>query len=66
MVVLEEQNDNVPCHLVPREEETPHNQHLQTKNVDDLLEKKKKSTFTTASKYKSVWNIKIQENTSVK
>jgi len=65
MVVLEEQSDNVPYHLVPREEETPHNQHLQTENVDDMLETKK-NTVTTKGQFNSVWNIKIQENMSIK
>lgn len=65
MVVSEEQSDNVPYHLVPCEEETPQNQHLQTENVDDML-KTKKNTVTTTGQFNSVWNIKIQDNMSIK
>lgn len=47
--VLGAQSDSVPYHLVPYEEETPRNQHLQTEIVDDLLETKK--YITTARQF---------------
>jgi hypothetical protein len=63
--VLGAQSDSEPYHLVPCEEETPHNQHLQTEIVDDLLLTKKYTEHVSLTDFKLKHNMLFKKVNSI-